>query len=277
MFQDEITKVEQPALEQLQKLGWSYVPGATLAPAAVKGDPAPAERAYYRDVVLLPRLEAAIRRLNPWISEENLHKVMRDITHPNHAALMEYNKAIYDLLVNYLSVDQDLGKGRKGQTVKIIDFDDPANNEFLCTNQFKVEGANQNIIPDVVCFVNGLPLAVIECKSPYIANALEQGIDQLRRYANLRQPEVEEGAQKLFWYNQMMISTCRDQARVGTISSSAQHYGDWKDAYPFTDAELIKLREAAMPKAYQQAQTLSDVPSAAYFAEAASPARRSGW
>lgn len=268
MFKDEITKVEQPALEQLQKLGWSYVPGATLAPAAVKGDPAPAERAYYRDVVLLPRLEAAIRRLNPWISEENLRKVMRDITHPNHAALMEYNKAIYDLLVNYLSVDQDLGKGRKGQTVKIIDFDDPANNEFLCTNQFKVEGANQNIIPDVVCFVNGLPLAVIECKSPYIANALEQGIDQLRRYANLRQPEVEEGAQKLFWYNQMMISTCRDQARVGTISSSAQHYGDWKDAYPFTDAELIKLREASVPKAYQQAQTLSDVHSAAYFAEA---------
>lgn len=139
MFQGEITKVEQPALEQLQKLGWSYVPGATLAPAAVKGDPAPAERAYYRDVVLQPRLEAAIRRLNPWISEENLRKVMRDITHPNHAALMEYNKAIYDLLVNYLSVDQDLGKGRKGQTVKIIDFDDPANNEFLCTNQFKVD------------------------------------------------------------------------------------------------------------------------------------------
>lgn len=268
MFKDEITKVEQPALEQLQKLGWSYVHGATLAPAAVKGDPAPAERAYYRDVVLQPRLEAAIRRLNPWISEENLRKVMRDITHPNHAALMEYNKAIYDLLVNYLSVDQDLGKGRKGQTVKIIDFDDPANNEFLCTNQFKVEGANQNIIPDVVCFVNGLPLAVIECKSPYIANALEQGIDQLRRYANLRQPEVEEGAQKLFWYNQMMISTCRDQARVGTISSSAQHYGDWKDAYPFTDAELIKLREASVPKAYQQAQDIADMPSAAYFAEA---------
>ncbi|MBE0508110.1 MAG: HsdR family type I site-specific deoxyribonuclease [Marinospirillum sp.] len=268
MFKDEVTKVEQPALEQLQKLGWSYVPGATLAPAAVKGDPAPAERAYYRDVVLLPRLEAAIRRLNPWISEENLRKVMRDITHPNHAALMEYNKAIYDLLVNYLSVDQDLGKGRKGQTVKIIDFDDPANNEFLCTNQFKVEGANQNIIPDVVCFVNGLPLAVIECKSPYIANALEQGIDQLRRYANLRQPEVEEGAQKLFWYNQMMISTCRDQARVGTISSSAQHYGDWKDAYPFTDAELIKLREASVPKTYQQAQDIADMPSAAYFAEA---------
>ncbi|MGS2745232.1 type I restriction endonuclease [Halomonas sp. LS-001] len=65
---------------------------------------------------------------------------------------------------------------------------------------------------------------MIECKSPYIADALAQGIDQLRRYANLRYLEDDEGAQKLFWYNQLMVSTCRVQARVGTISSSAQHY-----------------------------------------------------
>ena len=80
------------------------------------------------------------------------------------------------------------------------------------TNQFKIEGAHQNVIPDIVCFVNGLPLAVIECKSPYVADAISEGINQLRRYANLRDPVSEEGAQKLFWYNQLMVSTCRDQA-----------------------------------------------------------------
>lgn len=255
LFQDELDKVEQPAIEQLQRQGWTYVPGASLAPLASGTDTQNGERDYYRDVVLVNRLETALRKLNPWISEENLRKVMREITHPNHAALMEYNHAIYQMLVNYLSVEQDLGKGRKGQTVKIIDFDNPANNEFLCTSQFKVEGANQNIIPDIVCFVNGLPLAVIECKSPYLSSPMAEGIDQLRRYANLRRPEDDEGAQRLFWYNQLMVSSCRDQAKVGTISSTAQHYGDWKDAYPLTDAEITgrpvyEVREMASSVCY---------------------------
>lgn len=255
MNQDEYDKVEAPAIVQLTQLGWSYIKGAELSP-----EHANQERAYFRDVVLVKRLEAAIKRLNPWLSEENLRKVMRELTHPNFAGLMEYNHAIYQTLVNYLSVEQDLGKGRKGQTVKIIDFDQPENNEFLCTNQFKVEGVNQSIIPDIVCFVNGLPLAVIEAKSPYIASPMQEGINQLRRYANLRQPEENEGAEKLFWYNQLMVTSCRDQAKVGTISSTAQYYGDWKDAYPFTDDALLKLA--------QPSHQVQDVPSPAYFVAA---------
>ena len=231
MNQDELHKVEIPAIEQLEQLGWTYIHGAKLTPEA-------GARAYLRDVVLVEQLNAAIKRINPWITDENLKKVSREITHPNFVGLMEYNHAIYQTLVNYQSVEQDLGKGRKGQTVKIIDFDNLDNNEFICTNQFKVEGANQNIIPDIVCFVNGLPLAIIECKSPYITSPMSEGINQLRRYANLRHPHDDEGAEKLFWYNQLMVSSCRDQAKVGTISSNSQHYGDWKDAYPFTDKEL---------------------------------------
>lgn len=231
MNQDELNKVELPAIEQLEQLGWTYIHGAELTPEA-------GARAYLRDVVLVEQLNTAIKRINPWITDENLKKVSREITHPNFAGLMEYNHAIYQTLVNYQSVEQDLGKGRKGQTVKIIDFDNLENNEFICTNQFKVEGANQKIIPDIVCFVNGLPLAIIECKSPYITSPMSEGINQLRRYANLRHPHDDEGAEKLFWYNQLMVSSCRDQAKVGTISSSSQHYGDWKDAYPFTDDDL---------------------------------------
>ncbi|MBB1398081.1 type I restriction endonuclease subunit R [Pseudoalteromonas sp. SG44-8] len=232
MNQDELKKVELPAIAQLQQLGWKYINGLNLSPEA-------GARPYNRDVVLVGQLNAAIKRINPWISDENLKKVSREVTHPFFAGLMEYNHAFYKTLVSYQSVEQDLGKGRKGQTVKIIDFDNIDNNEFICTNQFKVEGVNQNIIPDIVCFVNGIPLAVIECKSPYITSPMSDGINQLRRYANLRHPNDDEGAEKLFWYNQLMVSTCRDQAKVGTISSSSQHYGDWKDAYPFTDKELI--------------------------------------
>jgi type I restriction enzyme R subunit len=148
--------------------------------------------------------------------------------------------------VNYISVEQDLNKGRKGQTVKIIDFENPDNNEFLCVNQYKVEGAHQNIIPDVVLFVNGLPLAVIECKSPYITNPMEAGIDQLLRYANRRQPHEDEGAERLFWYNQIMVSTHRDRARVGTLSSRMEHYLEWKDPYPLT---LDQLAAPLQPEA----------------------------
>ncbi len=232
MDQDEYDKVEAPAIEQLIQLGWKYIHGAELSPEQSN------ERAYLRDVVLVNRLQDSIKRINPWISDENLRKVVREITHPACGGLMEYNHHIHRTLVDYLSVEQNLGKGRRGQTVKIIDFENPDNNQFLCTNQFKVEGVNQTIFPDIVCFVNGLPLAVIECKSPYISSPIEEGINQLRRYANLRHPETGEGAERLFWYNQLMISSCRDQAKVGTISSTAQYYGEWKDACPYRDADL---------------------------------------
>lgn len=259
MSQDELEKVELPAIQQLQQHGWAFIDGKALAPEHPNQ-----ERAYYRDVVLVKRLEAALKRLNPWLNDDNLRKVARDLTHPNYAGLMEYNQAMYGMLVNYVSVDQDVGKGRKGQTVKIIDFECPENNEFLCSNQFKVEGPQgKHIIPDLVCFVNGLPLAVIECKSPYISSPMTESINQLRRYANRRKPEDNEGAERLFWYNQLMVATCRDQAKVGTISSSAQHYGDWKDAYPLTDDDILTMATEGTDH-----YMINEAPVTPYLAEA---------
>lgn len=232
MANDEYDKVELPALQQLQQLGWTYLNDAAFAPL-IGG-----ERGHWGEVVLEKRLSAAIKRINPWISIDNLRKVVRETMHPVTATLMEANQKLWIDIVHYQSVEQDLGKGRKGQTVRLIDFDDLSNNEFLCVNQFKVEGVNETIIPDIVCFVNGLPLAIIEAKSPYTTNPMDSGINQLRRYANRRTPHEDEGAERLFWYNQMMVCTHRDQARVGTISAKVEHYLEWKDAYPFDDAQI---------------------------------------
>lgn len=232
MASDEYDKVELPALQQLQQLGWTYLNGAQFAPSPG------GERSHWREVVLEKRLSAAILRINPWISIDNLRKVARETMHPVTATLMEANQKLWHDIVHYQSVDQDLGKGRKGQTVRLIDFDVLSNNEFLCVNQFKVEGINEAVIPDIVCFVNGLPLAVIEAKSPYTTNPMDNGINQLRRYANRRTPHEDEGAERLFWYNLMMVCTHRDQARVGTISAKVEHYLEWKDAYPFDDARI---------------------------------------
>ena len=149
MFQDEEQKVELTAIEQLQSLGWDYIHGSNLAPDTSD------EREYLKDVVLTKRLNNAIPRINPWINDSNLRNVVRELTHLKVATLMEANQSVWETLVSYQSVLQDLGKGNKGQTVKVIDFDNPEKNEFLCTNQFKIEGVNQNIIPDIVLFVNG--------------------------------------------------------------------------------------------------------------------------
>ncbi|MDB2474771.1 HsdR family type I site-specific deoxyribonuclease [Amylibacter sp.] len=238
MAADEFDKVELPAIEQLQSLGWEYVKGEDLSPDKSS------ERTSLKEVVLEQRLSANIKRINPWISDQNLHKVVKDLTKTQYANLIEANQAIWTNINECVSVMQDLGKGNKGQTVHIINFESPENNEFLCTNQFKVSGVNQNIIPDIILFVNGLPLAVIECKSPYITNPMESGIDQLLRYANRRTPENDEGAERLFHYNQMMVSTHRDKARVGTITSRMEHYLEWKDPYPLT-VEQVGAAEAS--------------------------------
>ena len=96
---DEYDKVELPALEQLQGLGWTYVPGAELSPESSN------ERQYYRDVVLEHRLTAAIQRINPWISEENLRKVVRDLRFQGveHPTLIETNQTLWETLVQYIS------------------------------------------------------------------------------------------------------------------------------------------------------------------------------
>ena len=240
---DEFTKVELPALEQLQSLGWSYVDGVSLAPDVSD------ERGSFKDVVLEKRLTVSIKRINPWINDENLRKVVRDLTKTPYPNLVEANQAIWTRINQCVSVMQDLGRGNRGQTVHIIDFENPENNEFLCTNQFKVSGINQNIIPDIVLFVNGLPLAVIECKSPYITNPMEAGIDQLLRYANRRKASDEEGAEKLFHYNLMMVATHRDKAKFGTITSRMEHFLEWKDPYPLAIGDIHPAIRASTPEA----------------------------
>lgn len=229
---DERKLVEAPALEQLKGLGWAHLDGTTLVPGTSN------HRSSLKDVVLTPNLEQAIQRINPWISEDNLRKVVREVTLIQTSTLMEANQWFWERLTQYFSVDQDLGSGRRGQTLKLIDFDNTENNEFLCVDQFKIQGPSQNIIPDILLFVNGLPLGVIECKSPFVTDPMAEGINQLRRYANLRNPSDTEGCEKLFHYNQVMVSTYRDGARVGTISSPVEVYLEWKDPYP-TDAKAL--------------------------------------
>lgn len=213
--------VENRMIAQLQELGYEHLHGPSLD----------LERESRGEIVLKERLSRAILRLNSWLSDTNLAKVIRSITHIESTSLMEANQKFHEMFVNMISIQQDLGKGKKNQTIKLIDFERPENNEFLVVDQFTINNAQGNIRPDLIIFVNGLPLVIVECKSPMLPpdEQLGEGVRQLTRY--------QTSHEQLFHYNQFMIVTSNDRAKVGTIGAKAQHFGEWKDPYPRTVAE----------------------------------------
>jgi len=127
---------------------------------------------------------------------------------------------------------------KKVPTVRLIDFKNIDNNSFIAIFQFKVNitGTEKHIIPDIALFVNGMPLIVVECKSPAIADPISEAILQLMRYSNRR--GAIEGNEKLFWYNIFNVATSNQVAKYGTITSEYEHFVEWKDSYPYSLSEI---------------------------------------
>ena len=230
---NEYNLTEKPFIEQLQKMDYEYMDGREISPESENP-----ERKNYREIILQKRLTLALKRINPEINDNNVKKIIFDLTHISGNSLIEINEKFHTYLINYLSIEQDLGHGRKHQTVKIIDFENPENNDFLVVNQFKVSGTKENIIPDIVVFINGIPIAVIECKSPTIINPLHEAINQLLRYQNLRSHSTIEGAERLFYTSQIIVATSNYSAKYATTGSKARDYRAWKDLYPKKISDL---------------------------------------
>jgi type I restriction enzyme R subunit len=156
--------------------------------------------------------------------------------------LMEANQVATRLLIQGVQVpgpDDD-----KAVTLHYLDFEHPARNDFLVINQFRVDppwatGNRGYIVPDLVLFVNGIPLVVVEAKKPDLMDPLTEAIGQLLRYSNQRLDVAEpEGAERLFRYAQFMIATCFETARLGTVGAPHKHYLAWKDTYPLQTSEV---------------------------------------
>jgi len=251
---DEEHYVENPFLAQLKRLGWKIFRQNKSDPEDVKaidsfnysGEPVYGEklkfRESFREVVLENELKDAIKKINPWIEEDQVNEVVRRITTPQANSLLEANKEIHDLLIENISVSENRKTGERSPTVRFIDFKNPENNSFLAISQFKVNipGTEKHIIPDIVLFVNGLPLVVIECKSPAIAAPINEAITQLMRYSDRR--GAKEGNKKLFWYNLFMVATSNQVAKYGTITSGYEHFVEWKDPYPFSLSDASNER-----------------------------------
>ena len=226
---DELHLAENPAVELLESLGYTYVPPEALEP----------ERATLKETILAGRLATALKQLNPWLSETNVAKAVKTVTQVPAASLAEANERVYTSLTYGIALEQDRGGGRKSHTVRFLDFDRPDRNEWMVTRQYRVLGSKKHVIPDIVTFVNGLPLAVIECKSPTIGDAWKaEAVKQLRRYQEADTGWKDQGAPRLFEAAQVLVGTCGERAVYGTVGTLARFFLEWKEPYPLSVEQL---------------------------------------
>ncbi|MFO1326074.1 MAG: type I restriction endonuclease subunit R [Rubrivivax sp.] len=234
----ELDTVEKPFVEQLASMGWRHVEGDLDNPAATG-------RVSFTEVIQEAELRRQIHALNldvagqPWLDDERLSQAVGALTRIPAHRLMEANQAATELLLGGLTVEGLPGwDGGRGQTIHFIDWAHPERNTFTVVNQYRVDcppGYNRGkafIVPDLVLLVNGIPLVVVECKSPSVPEPLADAIDQLRRYSNQRSASGEvddnEGNEPLFHTNQLLVATSFDEARVGSVGAAFRHYAAWK-------------------------------------------------
>jgi len=225
--------VEDATLAWLEGLGYAVLHGPEIAagePAAERSDP------NYREVVLERRLRQALGHLNPDLPAEALEDAYRKLTRSDAPSLVERNRAVHRMLVNGVTVEYRRPDGSiAGAQARVLDFDQPGNNDWLAVNQFTVAEGQHMRRPDVVLFVNGLPLAVIELKNPADENAtIGSAYQQLQTY----QAQIPS----LFTTNATLIVSDGVQARIGTLGSGKEWFKPWRTITGREDA-AAKLAE----------------------------------
>lgn len=239
--------VEKPFVEHLVSLGWRHVTGDL-------DDPSRTGRDNFKQVLQEATVRRQLRALNlrdgePWLDDARIAQAVAALTRITAPRLMEANQIATELLLKGITVDglPDWNGGR-GQTIQYINWERPDRNEFSVISQYRVDcppgydRGKQFIVPDLVLLVNGIPLALVECKSPLLPEAMAEAVDQLRRYSNQRYASSEvadnEGNEALFHTNQLLIASSFDEARVGSIGAELVHFAAWKTVVPRTEAEV---------------------------------------
>ncbi len=209
--------VEDAALAWLGELGFVVLHGPEIAPGELA-----AERTSLGDGLLPKRLRAALRKLNPTLPTEALDEAFRKVTVPQHPSLIANNRAFHRMLVDGIAVecrrkDDSIG----AEIVRLVDFDDPVANDWLAVNQFTVIENQHNRRPDVVLFVNGLPLGVIELK-----NAADEQADIWAAFNQLQ--SYKQQIPSLFIHNAVLVISDGLETRIGTISADKERFMPWR-------------------------------------------------
>lgn len=210
------SEIENVALNFLFDLGYQIVYGPDIAP-----DGANPERNSYADTILIERLRKAIDKLNPRLTAEVKEQAVKSIFRRESNKLIENNRYFHKMLVEGIDIEYRDGGRIIGDKVWLFDFKNPKNNEFLAVNQFTIIENNNNRRPDIILFVNGLPLAVIELKNPTDENAtIKTAFNQFETY-KIQIPS-------LFNYNEVLVISDGLDARAGTITSNWERFLPWK-------------------------------------------------
>ncbi|MCA2979910.1 MAG: type I restriction endonuclease subunit R [Myxococcaceae bacterium] len=209
--------VEEASLQWFSGLGYAVLNGGAIAPE----EPA-SERSSYSDVVLVGRLRAALARLNPKVSADALEEAYRKLTRISSPSPIDANHEFHDLLVRGVSVEFLRPDGSVAyDAVRIADFDDPAANDWLVVNQFTVTEGHHKRRPDIVVFLNGLPVAVIELK-----NAADENADVWDAFQQLQTYKHE--LPSLFVFNELLVASDGVVARLGTQSANRERFQPWR-------------------------------------------------
>ena len=249
---NEYHQAEEPARALLERLGWTYVPREALA----------AERSGEREVLLKGRLRAALLRLNDWLTDEQANRAIFELDHVN-AVGMARNQAVHEYLTFGLPLTVNTRRGQDTRNVRFFDFDHPevGLNEFVVTTQFRVRRGNERskseddqrvIKPDLVLFINGIPLVVMEAKSPSLLDVWKsQAVRQLRRYQEAGPEWHGTGTPELFHYNLFCVAHCGSGAACAATGAPENAYFEWKSVAPYSEDE-VRQRFGAEPQGQAQ-------------------------
>lgn len=209
-------QLEREALDWLRELGYSHCFGPDIAPDG----PSP-ERSNYMQVLLVTRLSEAINRLNPLVPLAAREDALQQVLNLDTPVLLAANRAFHHLLINGVPVEYQKNGETRGDFVRLIDFVEVYQNDWLAVNQFSVKGPKFTRRPDIVLFVNGLPLVVVELKNPADKNAdLWKAYDQIDTY--------KEQIPDIFQYNEILVISDGSEARMGSLSANAERFMAWR-------------------------------------------------
>jgi type I restriction enzyme R subunit len=247
-----LTKITESAIEKftidlLEKAGYHYIYGPTIAP-----DGETPERESFEDVLLMDRLRKAMGRINPTVPQDCREDAVKQIQRLISPDLTANNEAFHRMLIEGIKVTVQKAGRSRGDLVWLLDFKNPENNDFLVVNQFTVMENNVNKRPDVILFVNGLPLVVIELKNPVDENAtVRSAFRQLQTY--------KQAIAGLFTFNAFMVASDGLDARAGSISAGFTRFMAWKTADGKVEASPLIGRLETLIKGMLDRKTLLDL------------------
>ncbi len=234
----EYSRVEKPFLDKLRQIGWRVIDHGNNG---IPQDPAISLRTNFNDWALKSVFSEKIKDLNNWITDDQINQCWDKIITQN-GKLLEVNEATFVMLRKGIPLEgKNEVTGEENPTVRLVAFgDEYESNDFTAINQFRINTpgtAKPFIIPDIVCFVNGLPWIVVECKDEDVAEPMSEAFEQIQRYANLRIDEDDEyaeveGKEQLYYSNLFSVITHGKEARFGTISSDFDFFYNWRDIFP---------------------------------------------